>query len=139
MEPKNSMSSNDRTGDERITDTIKALKQQVLKLKKKLKKNKNSRRSEHSSKPKTRSKPAQSISSDSSSTSVKDTEEEESLDGRKKGGRRSGRESRGNWSESPSMMRQPYRVRRGQETVWKALHQISHSPFSKEIERAHLP
>jgi hypothetical protein len=25
------------------------------------------------------------------------------------------------------------------EIVWKALHQISHSPFSKEIERAHLP
>jgi hypothetical protein len=23
--------------------------------------------------------------------------------------------------------------------VWKAFHQISHSPFSKEIERAHLP
>ena len=36
MEPKNSMSSNDRTRDERITDTIEALKQQVLKLKKKL-------------------------------------------------------------------------------------------------------
>ena len=37
------------------------------------------------------------------------------------------------------MTRQPYKVRRGQETVWKALHQISHSPFLKEIERAHLP
>ena len=37
------------------------------------------------------------------------------------------------------MARQPYRERREQETVWKALHQISHSPFSKEIERARLP
>ena len=37
------------------------------------------------------------------------------------------------------MARQPYRERRGQETVWKALYQISHSPFSKEIEWAHLP
>ena len=37
------------------------------------------------------------------------------------------------------MVRQPYRERRGQETVWKALHQISHSPFLKEIERAPLP
>ena len=37
------------------------------------------------------------------------------------------------------MTRQPYKERRGQETVWKALHQISHSPFSKEIERAYLP
>jgi hypothetical protein len=58
VEPKNSMSSNDRTGDERNMDTVEALKQQVLELKKKLKKNKNSRRSKHSSKPKTRSKPA---------------------------------------------------------------------------------
>jgi hypothetical protein len=37
------------------------------------------------------------------------------------------------------MTKQPYRERRGQETVWKALHQISHSPFSKEIKRAHQP
>ena len=37
------------------------------------------------------------------------------------------------------MTRQPYKERRGHETVWKALHQISHSPFSKEIERAYLP
>uniref|UniRef100_A0A2N9JBU4 Reverse transcriptase domain-containing protein n=1 Tax=Fagus sylvatica TaxID=28930 RepID=A0A2N9JBU4_FAGSY len=37
------------------------------------------------------------------------------------------------------MARQPYRERREQETVWKALHQISHSPFSKEIEGARLP
>ena len=37
------------------------------------------------------------------------------------------------------MMRQPYKTRRGQETVWKALHQISHFPFLKEIKRAHLP
>jgi hypothetical protein len=43
------MSSNDRTGDENNVDMVEALKQQVLKLKKKLKKNKNSRRSEHSS------------------------------------------------------------------------------------------
>jgi hypothetical protein len=132
------MSSNDRTRDERNMDTVEALKQQVLELKKKLKKNKNSRRSEHSSRPKTRSKPARSISSDNSSTSVEDTEEEESSDGRKKGGKSSGRGSRGNWSESPSMTRPPYKAGRGQETVWKALHQISHSHFSKEIERAHL-
>ena len=113
MEPKNNMSSNDRTGDERIADTVEALKQQVLKLKNKLKKNKNSRRSEHSSRPKTRSKPAQSISSDSLSISVEDTEEEESLDGRKKRERSSGRGSKGNWSKSPSMARQPYKPRRG--------------------------
>ena len=37
------------------------------------------------------------------------------------------------------MTRQTYKERRGQETVWKALHQISHSLFSKEIERAQLP
>uniref|UniRef100_A0A2N9HGB5 Retrotransposon gag domain-containing protein n=1 Tax=Fagus sylvatica TaxID=28930 RepID=A0A2N9HGB5_FAGSY len=97
------------------------------------------RRSEHSSRPKTRSKPARSISSDNSSTSVEDTEEEESSNGRKKGGKSLGRGSRGNWSESPSMTRPPYKAGRGQETVWKALHQISHSPFLKEIERAHLP
>uniref|UniRef100_A0A2N9EPU0 RNase H type-1 domain-containing protein n=1 Tax=Fagus sylvatica TaxID=28930 RepID=A0A2N9EPU0_FAGSY len=46
---------------------------------------------------------------------------------------------RGNWSESPSAVRQPYGERIGRETVWKALHQISHSPFSKEIESARLP
>jgi hypothetical protein len=138
VEPKNNMSSIDRIGDERNMDTIKALKQQVLELKKKLKKNKNFRRSEHSSRPKTRSKPAQSISSDNSSTSVEDTKEEESSDGRNKGGKSSGRGSRGNWSESPSMTRPPYKARRGQETMWKALHQISHFPFSKEIEIAHL-
>ena len=68
----------------------------------------------------------------------RETDEEESSDGRNKGGRSLSRGSRGNWSESPSMARQPYKERRGQETVWRALHQISHSPFSKEIERAHL-
>ena len=115
LEPKNSMSSNDRIGDEKNMDKVEALKQQVLKFKKKLRKNKNS------NKPKTRSKPARSLSSDSSSTSVKVTEEDESSDGRKKGGRSSGRGSRGNWSESPSMTKQPYKERRGQETVWKAL------------------
>jgi hypothetical protein len=120
-------------------DTVEALKQQVLELKKKLKKNKNSRRSQHSSRPKIRSKPVRSISSHSSSTSIEDTESEESSEGRKKGGRSSGRGSRENWSESPSMTRQPYKARKGQETVWKALHQISHSPFLKEVERAHLP
>jgi hypothetical protein len=96
LEPKNSMSSNDRTGDEKNMDTVEALKQQVLKLKKKLKKNKNSRMSEHSSRQETRSKPARSLSSNSSSTSVEVTEEEESSDGRKKGGRSSGRGSKGN-------------------------------------------
>ena len=119
-------------------DTIEALKQQVLKLKKELKNNKNSRRSERSSKLKTGNKPARSLSFDSLSTLVEVSEEEESSDGRKKGARSSGRASRGHWLESPSMTRQPYRERRGQETVWKAFHQISHSPFSKEIERARL-
>jgi hypothetical protein len=137
VEPKNSTSSSDRTGHERNMDTVEALKQQVFELKRRLKK-KDSRRSEHFSRQKTRSKLAQAISSDSSSTSVEVIEEKESSDERKKGGRSSGRGSRGNWSESPSMTRQPYKERRGQETVWKALHQISHSPFSKEIERAHL-
>uniref|UniRef100_A0A2N9H8S8 Uncharacterized protein n=1 Tax=Fagus sylvatica TaxID=28930 RepID=A0A2N9H8S8_FAGSY len=136
VEPKNNSSSSDRTRDEKDVDTAEALKQQVLELKKKLKKNKNSRRSQHSSRPKTRSRPERSLLADSSSASVEETDEEESLDGRNKGGRSSGRGSRGNWSESPSMTRQPYRERRGQETVWKAFHQISHS---KEIERAHLP
>ena len=139
VEPRSSSSNSDQTWDERNEDTVEALKQQVLELKKKLKKNKNSRRSQHSSRPKTRSRLERSLSSDSSSASVEETEEEESSDGRNKGGRNSGRGSRGNWSESPSMARQPYRERREQETVWKALHQISHSPFSKEIERAHLP
>ncbi len=137
VEPKNSTSSSDRTGHERNMDTVEALKQQVFELKRRLKK-KDSRRSEHFSRQKTRSKLAQAISSDSSSTSVEVIEEKESSDERKKGGRSSGRGSRGNWSESPSMTRQPYKERRGQETVWKALHQISHSHFSKEIERAHL-
>ena len=36
METKKSMSSNDRTGNERNMDTVEALKQQVLKLKKKV-------------------------------------------------------------------------------------------------------
>jgi hypothetical protein len=139
VEPRNSNSTSDRTWNERDEDTMEALKQQVLELKKKLKKNKNPRRSEHSSRPKTRGRPERYLSSYSSSMSVKETDEEESSDGRNKGGRSLSRGSRGNWSESPSMERQPYKERRGQETVWRALHQISHSPFSKEIERAHLP
>ena len=128
MEPKSSTSSSDQTGHERNTDTVEALRQQVLELKKKLKK-KDSKRLEHSSRQRTRSKPARALSSNSSSTSVEVTEEKESSDGRKRGGRSSGRGSRGNWSESPSMTRQPYKERKGQETIWKALHQISHSPF----------
>ena len=139
VEPRSSSSTNDQTQDERNEDTVEALKQQVLELKKKLKKNKNSRRSQHSSRPKTRSKPERYLSSDSSSRSAEETDEEESSDGRNKVGRSLGRGSKGNWSESPSMVRQPYRERRGQEIVWKALHQISHSPFLKEIERAPLP
>ena len=105
VEPRSSSSNSDQTWDERNEDTVEALKQQVLELKKKLKKDKNSRRSRHSSKPKIRSRPEKSLPSDSSSASVEETEEEESSDGRNKGGRTSGRGSKGNWSESPSMTR----------------------------------
>jgi hypothetical protein len=139
IEPRSGSSTSDRTWDNRNEDTVEALKQQVHELRKKLKKNKNSRRSQHSSRPKTRIRPERSLSSDSSSASVEETEEEESSDGRNKGGRSSYKGSRGNWSEFPSMARQPYRERREHETVWKALHQISHFPFSKEIEGARLP
>ena len=127
MEPKNSMLSNDRTGDERNMDTVKALKQQVLKLKKKLKKNKNS------SRPKTRSKPARSLSSDSPSTLVEVTKKEESSDGRKKGGKSLGRGSRGKLVRIPFDDEAAIQARRGQETVWKAFHQISHSCFHNVI------
>ena len=139
VESRSNSSTSDQTWDERNEDTVEALKQQVLELKKKLKKDKNSRRSRHSSKPKIRSRPEKSLPSDSSSASDEETEEEKSSDGRNKGGRSSCKGSRGNWSESPSMAGQPYKERREQETVWKALHQISHSPFSKEIKRAHQP
>ena len=140
IEPRSSSSTSNRTWEQGNEDTVEALKQQVLELKKKLKKNKNSRRSQNSSRPKTIIRPERSLSYDSSSASVREIEEEESLDGRNKGGRSSYRGgSRGNWSESPSMARQPYNERREHETVWKALHQISHSSFSKEIERARLP
>ena len=122
IEPRSSSSTSDRTWDERNEDTVEALKQQVLELKKKLKRNKNSRRSQHSSRPKTRSRLERSLSSDSSSASVEETEEEESSDRRNKEGRSSGRGSRGNWSKSPLMARQRYRERREQETAWKALH-----------------
>jgi hypothetical protein len=118
---------------------VEALQQQVLDLKKKLKKNKRSRRPQHSSRPKNRTRHARCLSSDSSSRSTAETVEEESSDGRNKGGRALDRRSRGNWSESPSTVGQPYGERIGRETVWKALHQISHSPFSKEIESARLP
>uniref|UniRef100_A0A2N9F652 Uncharacterized protein n=1 Tax=Fagus sylvatica TaxID=28930 RepID=A0A2N9F652_FAGSY len=111
-EPRTGSSTSDRTWDEYNEDTVEALQQQVLDLKKKLKKNKRS---------------------------TAETDEEESSDGRNKGGRTLNRGSRGNWSESPSAVRQPYGERIGRETVWKALHQISHSPFSKEIESARLP
>ena len=129
LEPRSSSSTSDRTWDQGNEDTVEALKQQVLELKKKLKKNKNSRRSQHSSRPKTKVRLERSLSFDSSSASVEETEEEESSDGRNKEGRSSGKGSKGNWSKSPSMARQPYKKRKGQETVWKALHQISHSPF----------
>uniref|UniRef100_A0A2N9GN13 Integrase catalytic domain-containing protein n=1 Tax=Fagus sylvatica TaxID=28930 RepID=A0A2N9GN13_FAGSY len=81
----------------------------------------------------------EALQQQSSSRSTAETDEEESSDGRNKGGRTLNRGSRGNWSESPSTVRQPYGERIGRETVWKALHQISHSPFSKEIESARLP
>jgi hypothetical protein len=79
------------------------------------------------------------LSAPSSNSSVSKFEEEESSDGRKRPGKISGRGSRGNWSETPVSTRQLYRDRRGQDMVWKALHQISNFPFSKEIERARLP
>jgi hypothetical protein len=138
-EPRAGSSTSDRTWDEYNEDTVKALQQQVLDLKKKLKKNKRSGRPQHSSRPKIRTRHERYLSSDSSSRSTAETDKEESSDGRNKGGRTLDRGSRGNWSESPSTVRQPYGERRGRETVWKALHQISHSPFSKEIERACLP
>jgi hypothetical protein len=80
VEPRSSNSTSDRTWD-----TMEALKQQVLELKKELKKNKNPRRSEHFSRPKTRSRPKRHLSSYSSSMSVGETDEEESSDGRNKG------------------------------------------------------
>uniref|UniRef100_A0A2N9ESA7 RNase H type-1 domain-containing protein n=1 Tax=Fagus sylvatica TaxID=28930 RepID=A0A2N9ESA7_FAGSY len=138
-EPRAGSSTSDQTWDECNEDTVEALQQQVLDLKKKLKKNKRSRRSQHSSRPRIRTKHERYLSSESSSRSAAETDEEESSDGRNKGGRTLDRGSRGNWSESPSTVRQPYGERRGRETVWKALHQISHSPFSKEIEKARLP
>ena len=81
------MSSSDQTRDQENIDTVEALKQQVLELKKKLKKNKNSRRSHQSNRPKTRNKPERSLSSYTSSTSIKVTSEGESSDGKKKGER----------------------------------------------------
>uniref|UniRef100_A0A2N9I314 Reverse transcriptase domain-containing protein n=1 Tax=Fagus sylvatica TaxID=28930 RepID=A0A2N9I314_FAGSY len=96
VEPKNSRSSSDRTKDVRDMDTVEALKQQVLELKKKLKKNKNSRRSQLSSRPKIRNRPKRSFSTDSSSMSIDETDEEGSSDGRKKGGRSSA------WDQCPS-------------------------------------
>jgi hypothetical protein len=87
VKPKSSVSSSDQTGDEENIDTVEVLKQQVLELKKKLKKNKNSRRSHQSNRPKTRNKPERSLSSYTSSTSIKVTSEGESSDGRKKGER----------------------------------------------------
>ncbi len=137
-EPRAGSSTSDRTWDEYNEDTVEALQQQVLDLKKKLKKNKRSGRPQHSSRPKIRTRRERCLSSDSSSRSTAETDEEESFDGRNKGGRTLDKGSRGNWSESPSTVRQPYGEGRGRETVWKALHQISHSPFSKEIERARL-
>uniref|UniRef100_A0A2N9H6C8 RNase H type-1 domain-containing protein n=1 Tax=Fagus sylvatica TaxID=28930 RepID=A0A2N9H6C8_FAGSY len=138
-EPRAGSSTSDRTWDEYNEDTVEALQQQVLDLKKKLKKNKRSRRPQHSSRSKIRTRHARCLSSESSSRSTAETDEEESSDRRNKGGRTLDRGSRGNWSESPSTVRQPYGERIGRETVWKALHQISHSPFSKEIESARLP
>uniref|UniRef100_A0A2N9J8Z8 Retrotransposon gag domain-containing protein n=1 Tax=Fagus sylvatica TaxID=28930 RepID=A0A2N9J8Z8_FAGSY len=138
-EPRAGSSTSDRTWDEYNEDTVEALQQQVLDLKKRLKKNKRSRRPQHSSRSKIRTRHARCLSSESSSRSTAETDEEESSDGRNKGGRTLNRGSRGNWSESPSTVRQPYGERIGRETVWKALHQISHSPFSKEIESARLP
>uniref|UniRef100_A0A2N9ESR6 Uncharacterized protein n=1 Tax=Fagus sylvatica TaxID=28930 RepID=A0A2N9ESR6_FAGSY len=138
-EPRTGSSTSDRTWDEYNEDTVEALQQQVLDLKKKLKKNKRSRRPQHSSRSKIRTRHTKCLSSESSSRSTAETDEEESSDGRHKGGRTLNRGSRGNWSESPSAVRQPYGERIGRETVWKALHQISHSLFSKEIESARLP
>uniref|UniRef100_A0A2N9GE01 Integrase catalytic domain-containing protein n=1 Tax=Fagus sylvatica TaxID=28930 RepID=A0A2N9GE01_FAGSY len=102
-EPRAGSSTSDRTWDECNEDTVEALQQQVLDLKKKLKKNKRSRRSQHSSRPKIRIKPERYLSSESSSRSAAETNEEEISDGRNKGGRGLDRGSRGNWSESPSM------------------------------------
>ena len=87
LEPRVSSSTSDRTWEQGNEDTVEALKQQVLELKKRLKKNKNSRRSQHSSRPKTRVRLERSLSSDSSSALIGETEEEESSDGRNKGGR----------------------------------------------------
>uniref|UniRef100_A0A2N9I6X9 Integrase catalytic domain-containing protein n=1 Tax=Fagus sylvatica TaxID=28930 RepID=A0A2N9I6X9_FAGSY len=111
-EPRTGSSTSDRTWDEYNEDTVEALQQQTYKDVCHLK---------------------------APAGPTAETDEEESSDGRNKGGRTLNRGSRGNWSESPSAVRQPYGERIGRETVWKALHQISHSPFSKEIESARLP
>uniref|UniRef100_A0A2N9FAE8 RNA-directed DNA polymerase n=1 Tax=Fagus sylvatica TaxID=28930 RepID=A0A2N9FAE8_FAGSY len=111
-EPRTGSSTSDRTWDEYNEDTVEALQQQTCKDVCHLK---------------------------APAGPTAETDEEESSDGRNKGGRTLNRGSRGNWSESPSTVRQPYGERIGRETVWKALHQISHSPFSKEIESARLP
>ena len=112
------MSSTNSTTDERNPDTVEALKQRVLDLKRKLKKNtQGSRKSERSSRPKTISKPNRSMSTQSSDSFASEFEEEESLDGRKRSGRSLGRGSRGNWSEAPVSTRQLYRARRGQDSL----------------------
>ena len=139
IEANNNMSFTDRTTDEKNYDTVEALKRHVQNLKRKLKKNtQGSCKSKHSSRPKTRSKLSWSLSTQSSDSSASKSKEGESSNGRKQPGRSLGRGSWGNGSEAPMSTRQLYRARRGQDMVWKALHQISNSSFSKEIERAWL-
>ena len=79
------------------------------------------------------------MSTQSSDTSGSETKEGESSDGRKRPGRSSGRGSRDNWPGTPISTRQPFQAKRRQDAIWKALHQISHLRFSKEIEGAWLP
>ena len=134
IESRNSSSTSDRTWDERNKDTMEALKQQVHELKKKLKKKKTPGDHSTPAGQKLELGPKDPYHLIVQVHRSKRPRKKKVTNGRNKGGRSSYKGSRGNWSESTSMARQPYRERREQETVWKALHQISHSPFSKEIE-----
>jgi hypothetical protein len=57
------------------------------------------------------------MSTQSSDTSAFGIKEGESLDGRKRPGRSSGKGSKGNWFEAPISTRQLYWARKGQDTV----------------------
>ena len=133
VEPNSSISFTDGTIDVVDNDTVLALRCQIHDLKRELKKRmKIPWKPKHSQRKESRNKLYVSKSSNpQNNVSSSNSERSGSSDGRKCPVKGLAKGSRGNWSKTPGQTKHVNRMQGGKNMIWKALYQISNSPFPR--------